>query len=265
MQRPAFISGITYIQFLTVISMISTFDGPYAGRIPLYIGSLLSIHAQWRYYAFLLLFVAFATVGLALGRNWSRWIILVTEIAGWMISAPIRSTQGIISFLVYLVLGATFLGMLFGLPAARVYFARSRQERPSFSLRGLFVIVLHTACAWITYRVLLSRFTNGVSFTTTVLTLAAFSLPALLLGMVVRWNITTACRDGATVLIATSLFLGIMFLGSAISVHSSNPGLLSMFDWKDAPAITAATAIVGATLAGAFVYRTRRAQFSESN
>ncbi|WP_322064368.1 hypothetical protein [Burkholderia ubonensis] len=80
--------------------------------------------------------------------------------------------------------------------------------------------------------------------------------------MAARWNVTAACRGGATTLIATTLFLALLFLGAAISMRAVNPGSLSVFDLKAAPIITAIIAMLGFVLAGIAAYRARRTQLA---
>ncbi|KVC48061.1 hypothetical protein WI72_30510 [Burkholderia ubonensis] len=250
------------MQLLMFSSSIKLYDTPYINKVPLITGSWLSIHAQWSYQTIQTLITALVTVGLFLGHDWARWLLLAAIPAGWAIAIPLGDTKGVPVYLMSVLTGSIVLGMLFLTPAARAYFSRRREARALFSLRGLFAGALHAFCAINTYLMLMDRFMNRADLLTTIAVLAGLSFPVLLLGMTARWNITAACRDGATTLIATTLFLALLFLGAVISMRAVSPGSLSVFDLKAAPIITAIIAMLGFVLASISTYRARRTQLA---
>lgn len=249
------------MQFLSIVSMLKSFeifDTPHPNMPPLYVGSWLSSDGQWTYYTFQPLLVGLVMVGLFLGSNWSRWLLLVNMLASSIVAIPVRDARGIPFFIMSLLVGTIIFGMLFLAPTARAYFARPRCTGPLGSWRRLVSAGTHFFCCWLADRVLMDRFTNKISVATAVIALAVFALPALILGMVARWNVVIACRDGATVLIAISLFFAIFFLGSVASLHFTGPELLPRLDSKFTPIIIAIIGLLGLALLRVSAYQMKR-------
>jgi hypothetical protein len=223
MRRPSVIAGIAYVQLLAAVHILKAFDSPYLNRIPLYVGSPLSVHAQWTYMASLLPVAVAVGVGLVLGKAWVRWILVGTILTTAAFTIPVQNAQGIYSYVLALLIGATILAPLCLAPSARAYFAHPRAAKRSLSLRDLFARAMFIFCAVNTSFILADRFASKVELSTTIAVLAILSLPALVLGTVARWDITAACRDAATALLSTTLFLACRFLLVATYVHVSNP------------------------------------------
>ncbi|WP_336817014.1 hypothetical protein [Burkholderia gladioli] len=260
MRSPSVVVGIAYVQLLTAVHILKAFDSPHINRIPLYIGSPLPVHAQWTYMASLLPVAVVAGVGLVLGKAWVRWILAATILATAAFTIPVQNAQGIYSYVLALLIGLTILALLFLAPSARTYFAHPRAAKRSFSVRDLFARAMFAFCAVNTSLILADRFASKVEFPTTIAVLAILSLPVLVLGIIARWDITVACRDAATVLLSTALFLACRFLLVAAYVHVSNPTALPLTIRIDSVILTSAIAVLGLLLSRVSVHRASRSQ-----
>jgi hypothetical protein len=260
MRRPSVIAGIAYVQLLTAVHILKAFDSPYINRVPLYIGSPLSVHAQWTYMASLLPVAVVVGVGLVLGKAWIRWILAVTILATAAFTIPVQNAHGIYSYVLALLIGFTILALLFLAPSARTYFAHPRAAKRSLSVRDLFARAMFAFCAVNTSLILADRFAGKVEFSTTIAVLAILSLPALVLGIVARWHITTACRDAATVLLSTVLFLACRLLLVAAYVHVSNLTAFPVAMRIDSAILTFVIAVLGLLLSRMSVHRASRTQ-----
>lgn len=260
MRRSSVIAGIAYVQLLTTVHILKAFDSPYINRVPLYIGSPLSVHAQWTYMASLLPVAVVVGVGLVLGKAWIRWILAATILATAAFTIPVQNAQGIYSYVLALLIGSTILALLFLVPSARTYFAHPRAAKRSLSVRDLFVRAMLAFCAVNTSLILADRFAGKVELSTTIAVLAILSLPALVLGIVARWHITTACRDAATVLLSTALFLACRFLLVAAYVHVSNLTAFPVAMQIDSVILTFVIAVLGLLLSRMSVRRASRTQ-----
>lgn len=258
MQKPAAVTGIAYIQFLTIWNMIKTFDTPLVGRTPLYLGSWLSPHGQWAYYRIEVIVTIIATVGLILGRNGSRWLLLIGALAGWIVAVPVRNMQGIPLYLASLLFGSILLSLLFLAPSARLYFSLPRTAKAPLSLRGFFAGVFYAICALALYSCSLFVFMDKSPLLLTMIVLLGLPLPCLLLGMAVRRNSPIAYREGAIVLIATALFLMFQFLAKGFLLCIASPESLALVDFKQALGIAFMVAALGLGLARASVRRSQR-------
>lgn len=260
MQKPASVTGIAYIQFLTIWSMVKMYDTPLVGKAPLYLGSWLSPHVQWAYCAIEVLITTLATMGLFLGHNWARWLLLVGALVGWVVAFPVRDMHGIPLYLISLLFGSILFYLLFLARSARVYFSLPRGKKASLSLRGFIGAVLYANCALSIYSFSLFAFTNRTPFGLP-LALTGFlivSLPCLLLGMAARWNFVTVFRDAATVLIATALFLTFQLLARTLLLSVMSPESLPLVDFKPAVFITVVVGVLVVVLARASVRRRLR-------
>jgi hypothetical protein len=249
MQKPAAVTGIAYIQFLSIWSMFKTYDTPLVGRSPLYLGSWLPPHLQWAYHGIEVLVTIIATVGLILGRNGSRWLLLLGALVGWIAAAPVRNMQGIPLYLTSLLVGTIVLGLLFLAPSARAYFSLPRTEKAPISLRRFVAAVFYAICALNVYSFSLFDFVRHSPLWLSLTLSLALSLPCLLLGMVARWNVAVACRDSATVMIATALFLTFQFLAKTLSIYTVSPESLALVNFKEALSVTSIAAVIGLALA----------------
>jgi hypothetical protein len=258
MRRPSIVTGIAYVQLLTAVHILKAFASPYTNRIPLYIGSPLSVHTQWTYMASLLPVAAVVGVGLVLGKNWARWLLAAMVATTSVFTIPTQNAQGIYSYALSVLMGLTLLALLFFAPSARAYFGRPRDAKRSFSLRNLFAGAMFAFCAVNTSLILKDRFASKVELLTTSAVLAVLSFPALLLGIVTRWDITSAFRDAATVLLSTALFLACRFLLVTVYVHTSNPGTFPLVAPKDSVILTAVVALLGVLLARVSAHRLSR-------
>lgn len=258
MRKPAAVTGIAYIQFLTIWNMIKTFDTPLVGRTPLYLGSWLSPHGQWAYYRIEVIVTVIATVGLMLGRNGSRWLLLIGALAGWIVAVPVRNMQGIPLYLASLLFGSILLSLLFLAPSARLYFSLPRREKAPISLRGLFAGVFYATGALIIYSLTLFCFLNRSPLWLTLIVLLGLPVPFLSLGMVVRKNLSVAYREGAIVLVATALFLLFQFLAKGFLLRIASPESLALVDLEQALGVAVIVAALGLGLARASMHLGRR-------
>lgn len=262
MHRPSIITGIAYVQMLTAVHILKAFGGPYTNRIPLYIGSPFSVHTQWTYMASLLPIAAVVGVGLVLGKNWARWMLAAMVVTTSVFTIPTQNAQGIYSYALSVLMGLTLLALLFCAPSSRAYFGRPRDAKQSFSLRNLFAGAMFSFCALNTSLILKDRFASKVELLTTAAALAVLSLPALLLGIVARWDITSACRDAATGLLSTALFLACRFLIVTVYAHTSNPRAFPLAAQQDSVILTAVVALLGVLLATVSAHRVSRTSLS---
>jgi hypothetical protein len=262
MRRPSIVTGIAYVQLLTAVHILKAFSSPYINRIPLYIGSPFSVHTQWTYMASLSPVAAVVGIGLVLGKNWARWLLAAMVVTTSVFTIPTQNAQGIYSYALSMLMGLTLLALLFFAPSARAYFGRPRDAKRSFSLRSLFAGAMFAFCAVNTSLVLKDRFASRVELLTTAAVLAVLSFPALLLGIVTRWDITSACRDAATVLLSTALFLACRFLFVTVYVHTSIPGTFPLIAAQDSVILTAVVALLGVLLARVSAHRVLRTTFA---
>ncbi len=258
MQKPAVVTGIAYIQFLAIWNLVKMYDTPLVGRSPLFLGSWLSPHDQWAYNSIAVLVTILVTVGLILGRNWSRWLLLMGALAGWLATIPVRDMQGIPQYLLSLLFGSIILGLLFLAPSARVYFSLPQTQKTPISVRGFIATVFYAICALNLYSLSLFAFIGNTPLWLSLALCFALSIPCLLLGMAVRWNLAVACRDGATVLLAMALFLTFQLFAKTLSLCVVSPESLGLIDFKSALTVTVALAALGLWLARASVNRKAR-------
>jgi len=261
MHRPSIVTGIAYVQLLSALHILKAFDGSYTNRIPLFIGSPFSVHTQWTYLAILLPVTVVVGIGLVLGKKWARWLLAAMVVATAAFTIPTQNAQGVYLYALTLLMGAALIALLLFTPSARAYFGRPRDANRSFSLRNFVAGAMFAFCAVNTALILKDRFASQVGLLTTAAVLAFLSFPALLLGMVIRWDITSACRNAATVLLSTALFLTCRFLLVAVYVNTSQPGTFPLTVELDSVILTAVVALLGIMLAKLSAYRASRAQF----
>lgn len=258
MRKPAAVTGIALIQFLTIWNMFKMFDTPLVGRTPLYLGSWLSPHLQWTYYCIEVPVTIIATVGLILGRSGSRWLLLAGALAGWIVAAPVRDMQGIPLYLASLLFGSIVFSLLFLAPSARIYFSLPRREKAPISLRGFFAGVFYATGALIIYTLSLFCFLNRSPLWLTLIVLLGLPVPFLSLGIVVRKNWPAAYREGAIVLVATALFLIFQLLAKGLLLRIASPESLALVDLEQALGVAIIVAALGLGLARASVRLGRR-------
>jgi hypothetical protein len=199
-----------------------------------------------------------------LGKNWARWLLAAMVVTTSVFTIPTQNSLGIYSYALSVLIGLMLLALLFFTPSARSYFGRPRDTKRSLSLRDLFAGAMFAFCAVNTSLILKDRFASKVELLTTSAVLAVLSLPALLLGIAARWDITSACRDAATVLLSTALFLVCRFLLVIAYVHTSNSGTFPLFVSLDSVIFTAVVALLGGLLARVSAYRLSRTLFATS-
>jgi hypothetical protein len=262
MKRPAFITGIAYIYLLCALEMLTVFgQKQYVGKIPLFIGSAFSVAQQWNWCAAQLLLTVVLVLGLLLGHRWSRWLCLAIVIISFSVGLPVRDARGVPGYLVPVAVTVAIVYLLFMAPTAKAYFSRCSSDGRAFNGRELVITSFHIVGAVLIFAAISALFTRYLALSAAMSGLAKLCLPALAIGVLLRWNLTAACRDVATVLIAVVMFFLEYFLVTFVSQQFIYPTWTTYCNWKDSLVLVILVGGIGVMVAAAYRYRKRRETF----
>lgn len=257
MKRPAFITGIAYIHLITVLLVAWSFQSEIVEKMPLFIGSALPVVMQWRWALIQLLLTAVLVIGLFLGHKWARWLLLATAIAGWAVAMPVRNASALPCYFIQLSYSIVILYLLFATPAAKTYFSRDRSRERFFDGRGLVVTLFHIVGIAFAYSYIWGLFQNLFSFTDAAIGMAETPAAAFVLGGLSRWNLTAACREVATALLAVGIFFLYLISLSFVQLHFVAPVRIADFDWMHTLLLSILVTCIGMALAVIYRCRTR--------
>ncbi|AJC18135.1 hypothetical protein [Pandoraea sputorum] len=221
MQRPALVTVIGYLQFIAAITSVQMFQEPLVGKVAIFPGSWLSVHAQWNYLAYSVLLNLITGFSILRGYRFAPWLLAMANFAGFSLMIPSFSQTTSLSLL-SAAYSVVTVAPLFLAPSAKQYFRVRRTVRAKFSVRDILSTLLQILAAFTIHRQLIGGFTHVFEPWAAGVAIVFVSGFAILIGSLIRWRFWHACSDFAITLVTAGIFSGYMLLVSA-SVWPANP------------------------------------------